>query len=134
MSDDKKGVQWASPSSLQQRGAYSPVGGEDEQPLNHSGGGHSGGALVGEEGDDTLSPIETRRSSSFTGRPTTHSLASTRNWWSFWLLGVFNNFSYVVILAGAHSLCRCAPPLPATAAGADSDCWSFLRTLPTRTS
>ena len=105
MSDDKKGVQWASPSSLQQRGAYSPVGEGDEEPLNHSGG-----ALVGEEGDDTLSPIESRRSSSFTGRPTTHSLASNRNWWSFWLLGMFNNFSYVVILAGAHSLCRCAAP------------------------
>ena len=82
-----QGVSWASPQSLVR-----------ETPGPSREGTASGSEAI-------QSPLLTRRSSSITGERTDPRLASKRNWFGFWLLGLFNNFSYVVILAGARSLC-----------------------------
>lgn len=48
--------------------------------------------------------VHQRSESSYSRMNTETSLSSWRNWFSFWVLGMINNFAYVVILCGAANL------------------------------
>ena len=55
-----------------------------------------------ENGVETV--VHQRRQTTFTREPANTTLASCRNWFSFWTLGTINNFAYVVILCAAANL------------------------------